>query len=642
MSMTPWWALPVRSPELASAIWKRVKLLRTRRRGENLRDLIHEAIYRGRPLGAAGDSVTLASMVTQRSAPATINIVKAKVDAIASRMSKHRPFPVISAEDAGWTERRFARRVSSVLRTRIGQTSLERDRTMRQRDAIVRGTGIAEVARTENNGVVDVGVERVPRSEILYAPREARYGSPRSIHRVRSFPLEVLLARFPGAKTKRALEMAATRASPEDQGWYEWGDDWADDSYQVTVVTSHHLPSGYGAKDGRVVTACNGYVLDDDAWDRPRFPYAFLHWSPPMRGLFGSGLIEDLSGVQAKINDVSRDIQEALYYAAQLTIFVPRSSNINKEHLRGRHPKVVEFDGAAPQYTAPLPVSPQLFQYLDWLLNICDDLSGLSRDFQSGNTQLGAGASGKAQMVLDDIQSDRFAMFQLHDSLHMVDVGALMIDEARAIASDMSVPASEKAPWIREHKWKKIDLDEGLYHLKLEPKNFLPDTRAGRMQAVDAAGQAGLIKDPTDMLELMEEPDLQRVNRRLLGPKRAIARLMEDLVDLDVPLYELAPEAFFPTEDAIAEARAELNDAWATDAPEIILQRFRDWIRVAEYTLDQNAQSMPAMGPAGPGPGMAAGGPMASSTVPPGQPPGSLPPGAEAPPMATPLPGMAM
>lgn len=636
MTAPAWWAAKKRSPDLASAIWTRVERLRARRRGDNLRDLIHEAIYRGRPLGAAGDSVTLASMVSQRSAPAVINVTRAKVEAITSRMSKHRPFPVISAEDAGWTERRFARRVSSVLRTRLGQTTIERDRSLRVRDGIIRGTGVAKIVRTEDSGLVDVTVERTPRSEILVSPRESQYGCPRNLFQVKSYPVEVLCARFPGKEFGTKIRAQAVRSSADDQGWYEWGDDWADDSEQVAVVEGWHLPSGGGATDGRHVLAIRDCVLLDEPWTRPRFPFAFLHWSPPMRGLFGSGLVEDLSGVQAKINDVSRDIQEALYYGAQLTVFSPRGAKVNKEHLRARHPKIVEYDGGIkPEFVAPLPVSQQLFHFLDWLLNITDDLSGLSRDFQSGNTQLGANASGKAQMVLDDIQSDRFAMFQLHDSLHMVDIGAGMVDEARAIAAD--VDKADQAPWIREHKWEKVDVDEGLYHLKLEPKNFLPDTRAGRFAAVEAAGAAGLVSDPMDMLDLMDEPDLQRLNRRLLGPRRAIARVMEELIDPSIDLYTLTPDSFFPLEAGIAEARAELDDAWAAKAPENVLQRFRDWIRLAEHERD-NQPAAPGPASLG-GPGMAPPDAMLPGAPPPAA--GLVPPGAAMPPMPTAMPGVA-
>lgn len=621
---TNWFDKKNKGGILASEVWKRVDALRTRQRSSNLRDLIHEAIYRGRPLGSGGSDTITRPEMALRSAPATVNIVKAKVNAISSRNSKHRPFPVISAEDAGWTEKRFAKRVSSVLRTRLGATSLERDRVLRGRDALVRGTGVAKVVRTEDG---DVGVERIPRSEILVSAREARYGCPRSMFHLKSYPLEVVLARYGDtAKDRAAIEASASRASRDDDGYYMWGDDWADDSMQVALVEAWHLPSGYGATDGRRTISGRGYTIVDEPWTRPRFPVALLHWDPPIRGLWGSGLVEDLAGVQAKMNDVHRDIQEALYYGAQLKVFIQRGANVNKEHLRARHPAIIEYDGAAPQYVAPTPVSQQLFSYLDWLLNIADDISGLSRDFQSGKTQLGAGASGKAMDTLDDIQSDRFAMYQLFDSLHSVDVGTLVVDEARAIAAEL--PKNEQASWIREHKWNKVEIDGGGYHLKMEPMNFLPGTRAGKLEAVGELAAAGLLGDKTDALDMFDEPDMQSMNRKLLGPRRAVLRVVEGLADEDIDLYELAPDASFPLDEGIATVTAEREDAWATKAPRIIIERHNKWLQMADRQKTRAAQGAPPPAPAGPG------------MAPPGAPP-MLPPGDPAmapPPMA--MPGM--
>lgn len=608
----PWWEHD--GLDLSTELWKRAGAIQQRAQARNAFDLTCEAIYRGVPLGSKRPT---------QAAPAVINIIRAKVSAIMSRMSRHRAFPVIDCEDAGWSERRFAKRVSSVLRSRMGQTKLEGDRMMVHQDTLVRGTGVRKVVRTANN---DVTAERIPRCEILVSDRESQYGCPRSMFHLKSYPLEVARAMYPDKKDRDALESAASRATVEDRHYLMWGDDWADNSWQVPLLEGWHLPSSPTAGDGRRAVSCRGRTLSRDPWKRPRFPVAFLHWDPPMRGLFGYGLVESLAPVQQKMNDVHRDIQEALYYGGQLKVFVNRGSNINKEHLRARHPAVIEHDGAEPRYVAPLPVSQQMFSYLEWLLTIADDISGLARDFQSGNSQLAPDASGRAREVHDDIQSDRFAAFQLFDSLCAVDVGTLMVDEARSIAEECGTSA---APWIREHKWKKIDVDGGKYHLRLAAKNFLPDERAGKLSTVGDLGKAGLLSDPDELLDLFDEPDMQRLNRSKLGPRRAVARVMEDLCDPDVDLYSLTPDAFFPIDLGIKTALAELEDAWAGEAEPEVLDRFRGWIQLAEHEKKRSAAAAPVApgmgaGPAGdmlppapPMPLLGPGDPMAATQPPP-------------------------
>lgn len=619
-----WWRLDGDPVDLARAVWRKVDSIRSRRRGQNLDDLIYEAIYRGRPLSSA--RLLGPSSRDQRSAPyTTLNVVQAKVDALTARMSKHRPFPIISCDDAGWSEKRFARRVSSVLRAKMGRQDMERDRLLRTRDAIIRGTGVAKITRTMCHGKCDVTVERVPRSEVIVGTRDALYGAPRSVYHLRSYPLEVLTARYP--KQAKKLAAIATVATYDSDEWYEWGDDWADESMIVKVCEAYHLPSidadGEMADDGRRVLVARDLVLEDDEWCRPRHPFALLHYSPPVRGWYGDGLVSMLAAPQAKINDIARDMQEALYWGGGLKVFMPKGA-VTKEHLAKRHPIIVEHNGAVPTYVAPNPISQQAFTFLEFLMGWCDDVSGLSRDFQSGKTQLGAGASGAAIDALDDITSDRLAGFQLFDSLSQVDIGQLIVDEARAIAKEC--PKAEQAAWIREHKWDRVQTETGLHHLRLEPQNFLPGTRSGRLAGVTEMFKAGLV-DGDSMWEMFEEPDVQRMNRRRLGPRRAIEMTMEGLCDPDVDLYTLIPDAMFPLKQGIDVAKAEYEDALSGRADPSILSRFREWIRLSQAELDKAAA---AAQPAGPG--------MAPPGAPPTAAPLGMPPGA---PLAAP-PAMPM
>lgn len=607
-----WWRKPRRSRDLAGAIWAKVDAIRTRRREDNLDDLLNEAIYLGRALGRNSGGRMARE---QRTAPyTTINIVQAKVDALCARMSKHRPFPIIGAEDSTYTEKRFAKRISTVLRAKLGAQEIERDNMLRVRDACVRGTGVAKVVCVERGGKMDVGVERVPRSEVIVGSRDAMYGRPRCVYHIRSYPLEVLCARYP-AKVHDKLAALATTNSYDSDEWYLWGDDWADDSLTVKLIEAWHLRSGCDADDGRRVLVGQDLVLEDEEYERPRHPFALLHYSPPMQGWYGQGLVQMLSGPQAKINDITRDMQEALYWASGVKIFGSKGS-FPKEFMSKRHPIYVETNGPAPTLQAPLPISGQAFQLVEFLMNWCDDISGLSRDFQSGRTQLGAGASGAAIDALDDITSDRLAGFQLHHSLSQVDLGALIIDQAHEIAEEYS--RGEQAPWIAEHRWEDVDLDGGRHHLRLEPENFLPGTRAGRLAAATELFKSGLIDAP-GMTALFSEPDIQSANRTILGPQNAIGRVMEDIFDPKVPLYTIVPDSFFPFDLGIKTAVAEYCDAWADGASQDLLGRCRRWIELARHAQTEAAKALQ------PPPGSMAPAGAAPPGAPPGMPPGAPP-----------------
>lgn len=631
---TRWWCIA--GDGAADALWGWIDRLETRTRTEQLVDRIHEAIYEGRPLGSVSEHPALTHLRRQESSPAKLNVTRSMVDTVGAKLGKRRPMPVISADDAGWNEKLFAKRASRVLRRKMGHSDVERLTPQVLRDAIVRGTGWSKVVRCGG----DVQVERVPRSELRFDPLEARYGAPRSMAHVKPIPREVLLAEYADDKEAREAIKAAPQWNGDD---FAPGDGYDTDADLVEVGEGWHLPSAPKAKDGLHLIAIRGYVLLRERWKRPRFPFAACHWSAPIRGVSGHGLVEDLTGIQAKINDMVRDIQEALYWGAMLKVFYPRGSNVNKHHLRARHPAVVEYDGAKPEYVAPNPVSAQQIQFLGWLIQQAYELAGISQLSASSKNPLGSNASGKALDTMEDIESDRFSHVQMQYAMYRLDIGRCIVDEARALAEDANekrkggprIERGELAAWIREIDWRKVKIDEGGYQLGMEAINFLPDSRAGKLSYIGELAKNGLVTDPMTIMAQMDEPDLARANRYQLGPYRYLEKVMEQLADVKIPFEDLAPDPHIRFDLAKVMALGEYNNAMAAHppAPEEVLERYREYLNQLESLEKKKATSMAG--------GMAAGAPGMMPGAPPAGPPG-MAPMPPMPPLPPPAPGMAM
>lgn len=597
---------------LAKAVMSAAETIRKQNENEALRDRIYDAIYEGRPLGdTLFDATGIAELqrLTNKAAHTSINRTQQKVDALTSRLGKKRPFPCLSTDGGDHSEKRFAEHVSKALRAKLETTQIGRELPLVMRDALVRGTGCALVERVGG----DLVVERVPRSEILVDAIDGRYGRPRNMLRYSLRHRDELCARYPKHKD------AILAARSDNQDWFAYRNNSEE---HVLVCEGWHLPVHAGADDGRHVVIVQDTVLLDEPWTVRRFPVATLHWCPPMQGFWGRGLVETLSSIQQKINEVLRDIQEALYYGGQLTVFVPRGANINTKHLQARHPKIVETDGATPQYLAPNPVAPQMFQLLQMLEQMADDASGLARDYTAGRTQLGANASGKAMDTLYDIQSDRFALAELNLGHFVVDLGAAIIDGAKDIAAQM--PRGKQADWIREARWSSVDLDEGCHELKLEPVNFLPETRAGRLEGAVEMANAGAIADPAMLAELFNEPDIRAANREILGPRRAAAKIIEIIADTSADITRAYPDPHLDLAGIKKRLLAEYSHAFADEADDETLERYREVISYTENLLVQ-AQP-PAPPPPQPPPGVGA------------DPAQALLPGAMAAPQTTALP----
>lgn len=602
-----WWALEGEAATQAAIGW--VERLKAQHKRRSLMDALWEAVYKDTPLNAALD----AAATLLRTQQARQNIVMSMVDTLRARIGKRRPMPVISADDAGPSEKLFAKRASRVLRRKMGRSDVERMCPLVVRDGLIRGTGVSKVYRDGG----DVAVERVPRRELFMDPVDAQYGTPRVMAQVKRIDRDVLRAMYP----ERATDIdAASRASRDE--WRIYSDDSGTDSEQVEVFELWHLPSCPPVDDedtdGRHLICIRGYEpLLDEEWRRVRFPFAFFQWNEAMDGFWGTGLVEHAAPIQQEINAMLKDMGEGISLGMQLKVFLPKSSNVNKNHLRARNPAVIEHDGAQPQYVAPLPFNPAVLNYLQWRIQQAYEMAGVSQASAGSKNPLGSNASGKALDTMYDLESDRFSHVELQYAMYRVDLGSLILDEARAIAADEA--CERKAPWISELEWKRIDVDSGTFRLVLEPINFLPDTRAGKLSHVKELADAGLLQSPMQTAALFDEPDIARANRYLVGPYRMLERWCEDIADPDIALEDLAPGALHAAyiDQAKEMLKGELANQMAesgmppTPEDEVIQERFRAILKLLEGAAGGvgPAPAVPGPAPMMPGDPMAAGAP---------------------------------
>lgn len=616
-----WWKQSGKAA--ASGLLNWVDTRRGYLRGYNTLDIIHEAIYEGRPVGRRLGYAAYEFLRAQSQASSYLNVLQSMVDTVVSRIGKRRSMPVIGCSDAVYSEKLYARRASRVLRMKMGSPLIEREMPMMLRDGVVRGDGC--IARVRVGG--DVHIERFPRSELVFDDGESRNGTTSTLARVKLVDRDWLAATFP-SEAARVRKMSP---APRDV-FAPYDYDAPIDGDQVELVYGWRLPSFYGAGDGRHVVAIRdgGKPLVEREWKITRFPISRTQWTPAMRGFYGIGLIQQLAGSQNKVNDLWTDHQEALYWGSALKIFLQRGSNVDKHHMRARHPAIVEYDGKEPIYEAPNPASTQAMDSLRWLIQQMYEISGISQAAAASKNTLGPNASGKALDTMDDIQSDRFSDLELRYTMGRVDAGTMVLDGARELAEDEDIDKSDLAPWIREIDWKRFDLDNGRYHLAPEPINFIPDARSGKLDTLsDLSKIPGLFSNPMIMASLFDEPDIAAANRHLIGPYRMLERVMEMLGDEDIPLVECVPTPQMLSVPDLAKQMAvgELGNAFSEGADDTILGRYRWFLQLLDG--EQQLMSQPSAPP-----GVPMGADPNAAAAPPGAP---MPPG---PPMPPGMPGI--
>lgn len=593
-----WWHRPEGSVDVSTGVWAWAERLKDKHRRRVVLDALWEAIYKDSPTNSLdGDSASAAHRLSR----ARQNIAKSMVDTVTARLAKRRPMPIISADDAGFSEKLFARRSSRILRRKLGQSAVERLRPLIARDGVIRGSGVAKAFR--NGG--DVSVDRVPRREILVDPVESQYGPTRTMAHCRRMDRDVLRGMFPD----REKDIDGVGKAMFDDWRVLWADSF--DVDHVDVIEAWHLPSVPGAKDGRHVICIRGCEpLLDMPWKRARFPFSFFHWEPPVDGFWGVGLIESLGPIQMEVNRMLGTMAEGIEAQMALKVFAQRGSGVEKAHMRAGYPVYIEYDGQEPHIVAPTPFSQPVLQYIQWRIQQAYELSGVSQASAASKNPLGSNASGKALDTMYDLESDRFSDRELNYAMFAVDLGMCILDEARDIAADEDTPDAEKARWIRENDWDKVDIDEGEYHLVLEPVNFLPEARGGRLaQVKEMTGIPGLLTNPMQVAALFDEPDIARANRQLLGPFKMLERWCEELADVSVPLESLTPtpQMVAHVELATQMCEGELCNVIAEGADEEVQGRYRWALQMLEQESarlsEPEPQNIPPPAPPGGTPG---------------------------------------
>lgn len=613
MQMQAWWECEDNAM-CAEACWTWVDRLRVQHTADAMMDLVHEAIYRGRPIGANMASVGRQYLLLRSGVLLNLNIIMSMVDTATARLTKRRPMPMISADDANYSQRRFAKKCSRVLRRKIGGTNVSKMSPDVIRDMCIRGDGVIKAEQQDG----DIQYKRIPIYELVVDPFEAEHGGPRVIAHVRPEPRATMRALYP----EFADEINDAPVYSRQEPWANWAYQQQTVSDYIEVRELWHLPSGGDADDGCHVVSIKGKVICRREWELPKFPIVQFHWSKGLRTFRGSGLVEQLSGIQEQINDILKDAREGLKHGSQLTIFTQRGANVNKHHLRKRHPAVVEYDGVEPHYVAPNPVSEQAIRILLMLIEQAYQITGISQMAAQSKNTLGANASGKAIDTMDDLQSDRFAHVESNWQQGRVELGEITTylakdlyeqvygdDEDDGDSYDEAPEAPDKddlATWIAGTDWSKLDLECGDYHVILEPVNYLADSREGRLSQVAELGENGMIPDPAIQADLFDEPDLQAANRIILGPKHKLDMIMEGLSDPAVPMVDLYPDQYTNLALGVLMAKGELNEAEASrkfdrEDPELdeVCERFRQWIEYAKGEITKSKPADQSVSPAG-------------------------------------------
>jgi hypothetical protein len=433
-----------------------------------------------------------------------VNVIAPIVDAAANRMCEGRPRPVFMTTRGDWGLHQTARDRTKLVEGIFQQGQFFEARQRAIKSAALCGTGW--VAPVWNAGRIEY--EYVFPGEIVIDDWEGQSHAPRSIVRERLMDRAQLQALYPAQKTK--LEDSGSA------GRQHYGYDSSID--QVVVREAWHLPSKEGATDGRFSRTVTNAVLQDGKLKRQRWPLTPWIWGDPFAGFLGEGIAERLLGIQREINSVLRTISANVYSGGNLKVAVERGAQIVDAQLSNALGGVrIDYTGAPPQFFVNDVFSPQLLQYLTFLIERAYNVARVSELSASSEVPAALTGSGKSMLVYQNIEAKGFVMVGRSDERSVLEATLRTLDLAEDMGDDFEVVYRSKS-WLEKFRAKELLKNRDDFDIQMQPASWLPATVAGKVataQELVASGwwgreqamkEAEIPVDPDAELDLENAP----------------------------------------------------------------------------------------------------------------------------------------
>jgi hypothetical protein len=599
-------------------------------------DLWHACLY-GDGSDLFGVGTGYRDQIKFRPSTLAFNVVRSVVDTVVSQTVSNRPLPFPLTTNGNYSEQRRAKKFGQFIEGAFHETGYWDLRNVRVRDAAVFGTGIAHNYKVGD----EIIHERTFPWEICVDPREAQHANPRNLYLRRWVDRSSLIERFPGQRV--AIENSDDQ--PDDT--LEIGyDDTCD---LVLVEEGWHLPDREG-KNGYHVMAVSKAVLAFEEYERDYFPFSIIRLAPALAGWFGSGVAQQITGLQYTINEHALSWQEAFAVQGGY-VLVEDGSEVYTDHLDNGRGTIVRYRGTKPEWINPPAAHPDLWESIVALIDQSFRLPGVSQDFAQSMKPAGLD-SGKAQLVYNDTRRDRWALLDKECERDSIDTAWQFFDLAEEISQeypDYKVKTHTKSHGKAkgdELSFTKVRMDRDKFVLIVFATSALRRDPSGRMQDVQNLMEIGFLS-PEEGAMLLDFPDIDRLQNLSQAARRNVEKIIERFLDAeDAPEDEdiyVPPEPMMNLELCIELGIQNYLDAKLDGASERVLGLIRDFILDAKALNDNqpgdemdpsmSAAPMPP-DPNMPPPGMPAVDPMTGAPMAPPM-PGAMPP-----PMAPPGPPM--
>jgi hypothetical protein len=513
---------------------------------------IFARLYCGKPLyNYLASNATLDSANQLPIGRPTANVCYSCSDTLVSRITQDKPKPTFLTDGGNYKERKLAKHANQFIQGEFFRTKLYDIKALQVRDALVLGDGFTKIFPKDSK----ICAERTVATELLVDFNDGYYGKPRSLIHHKLVDRSVYLKMFP-KKEQEIMEAVHGNVDSTPRST----DTIAD---QFIMAEGWHLPSSPDAGDGRHVIACSAGIIDDDEWVEDDFPFDKISYNPNVVGYFSQGLCEILMPTQMEIYRMLIIASQAIELMGVPRIYIDELSNIMETSFNNRIGTIIKGRGTPPEFLNATANNPEIYQWIQWLIQNAYQMSGMSQLAASGVKPPGLN-SGESQRVFLETQDVRFAAFQRRVQDSYTQAAYKFVDCAEQISDDLKDKDgkgdSYKTVYAGKDGTKEISFDDikelnDTYVIQCFEESALPKDPAGRQAKLSEMRADGEIT-PQEFRRLSNFPDLEQDDRLAFALEERILMCLDDIIDNGAKNYaKIQPDVFMLDPSDIATTK---------------------------------------------------------------------------------------
>ncbi len=444
------------------------------------------------------------------------NVIKSCTDTACARIAKEKPRAFALPNKGDYRLKKKCKLLTKFLDGVMQHAGVYANGEDVFRDACIYGDGQLLIYAEDG----EIKTQAIKVDELWIDAVDGMYDTPREMHWVHPVRRSELLKRYP----KFANEINQARASWRGEMAFMGAAD------MVEVIRSWRIPSTADAKDGRWSVSICTATLEEDEWDKDYIPIVRFHWTPPTYSPFGDGIAKELFGIQRAISDILRGIMKSIRMFAVPRVWVSKMANVATTMVSNEI-SVNQYSGEKPVFDTPPAASPDIYQFVQWLIDYAYKQLGLSQ--LSAQSEKPAGLnSGVAMRTYQDVETQRFSIIGQRWERFYMAVAEIILDMASDLYSQkgkLSVKVAGRG-FIETIDWKDAKVANDQYDLAIWPTNILPETPEGRFQAVQEFVQSGFM--PKDVaISQLNIPVLYDWQEQETAARDDIERCISSILD---------------------------------------------------------------------------------------------------------------